>query len=84
MGTLEVKRDFEMEINGTKGSYSGTVNKDQQPHGIGIFGANGGSIYEGQFKNGRRHGFIRMFFPRGELYHRQYEEGAQVSNKRMN
>jgi radial spoke head protein 1 len=38
------------------GKYEGKRNKDDQRHGVGRAVLPGGDIYEGQYKNGLRHG----------------------------
>ena len=41
-----------------EGSFSGTI-KNEKPHGIGRFISDQGLITEGQFKNGKKYGYIR-------------------------
>jgi hypothetical protein len=43
--------------------YSGTVNKDQQPHGVGrYYTCNGSCCIEAQFFEGKIHGYARLIF----------------------
>ena len=42
-------------------SYSGSI-KDERMHGIGRYYTKYGEIFEGQFKNGKRHGYLRFIY----------------------
>ena len=59
--------------------YSGTVDDKERPHGIGVY-TWGGTIFEGQWKHGSKHGFIRDTFCEA-IYHDQYNSGKRTSSK---
>ena len=62
-------------------SYSGTFFNDKF-HGIGRqvwpdF------TYEGEYKEGRRHGNCTVYFHNGEVYNMKYEEGKEVFRRQV-
>ena len=53
----KVVEDMEFKIKGVvTGKYSGSVNAANQPHGRGTFRADAGDVYEGGWKDGKKHG----------------------------
>ena len=53
---------------GTGGLYMGQMDQNQVPNGLGREIQHGGSIYEGQFKDGIPNGWGREFYPGGRYY----------------
>ena len=61
--------------------YTGTF-LDDRFHGIGrqvweYF------VYEGEYKEGKRHGFATVYFNDGKVFNVRYEEGKEIYRKRV-
>ena len=72
-----------IKANGSlQGNYTGTV-KQNIPHGVGrVIDNKLGNIYEGQFKDGKCHGYFRMIFAGGSYWIGLQNEGMWASNRK--
>ncbi len=80
-------------IQTTKGKYTGQLNSQDQPHGLGyleynssqnLIGSYGRAInYWGQFKAGQPHGFGKFQFHTGDLYRGHVKEGRPFGDGEM-
>ena len=73
-------------INNNPSIYTGTVDESNRPHGYGrSIDTDGQEIQEGQFKNGKLHGFQRHIInDRPFFFVLIYEENSLISNKQFN
>lgn len=55
--------------------YHGAKNKDDEPEGKGVYKYPDGSVYDGEWHNGRRHGNGVYTFCNGDVYKGGWEEG---------
>ena len=60
-----------------EGVYTGQTNYKAMPHGIGKMESKDGSLYEGQWLNGKRHGSGFMKFSSGNYYEGQFFNGLK-------
>ena len=62
-------------------NYSGTINADGKRQGVGRYIRYDGNIVEGQFSNGKEHGYQRVICEVG-YSDEQYNNGNLVSSKK--
>ena len=67
-----------MVIKDKNGFYDGDVNMSNRPHGNGIMTSSNGDRYEGTWRDGRKHGFGKLFFIDGSLYEGQFALKAGI------
>jgi len=60
--------DLDWAGSSQKGSYTGYVGENGEPHGRGLLKVENGDVYEGEFKGGRRHGQGVYTWSSGDLY----------------
>jgi len=67
--------EMPVTVNGVKYTYSGSVNADYMPEGIGKATFNSGlwTEYEGEFHEGMRHGKGKLTYRNGDSYEGEFE-----------
>lgn len=77
---MSINKLNNIEIGGYNFNYTGMVcSKTNKPHGYGrAIDTDNFWFYEGQFKNGERHGYIRGIDYNGDIEHWEFSNGEEV------